>query len=107
MCQRENRKLEVREVGVPWRAHPVVLAVRWRVYAAAGKLADAAMIAEAALMLLPPEARAEAVYDLALCACRVKRPEEARRWLAESFEVRGRRQGDEPAGDARLEDGAG
>ncbi len=57
---------ELEEIEASWRAHPVVLAVRSRVYAAAGKYDEAVMIAEAGFKFLPPEARADALYDLAV-----------------------------------------
>ena len=74
---------ELEEIEAMWRAHPVVLAVRSRVYAAAGKYDEAVMIAEAGLKLLPQEGKAETLYALAVAACRLDRVEDARRWLGE------------------------
>ena len=72
---------EFEEIEASWRAHPEVLAVRSRLYAAAGNYDEALMIAQAGVKFVPPEGRVEALCDLAVCASRLKRMEDARHWL--------------------------
>lgn len=78
---------ELEEIEAEWRAHPEVLAVRSRVYAAAGKYDEAVMIAAAGLKFLPPEGKAEALYHLDVTAARAERIEDARRWIKEACEA--------------------
>ena len=93
---------ELEEIEAVWRAHPEVLEVRWRLYAAAGKLDEAVMIAAAAMKGLP-ERRAETLYELAVAACRLERVADARRWLGEALDLGGNAMKLRALEDRRLE----
>jgi hypothetical protein len=82
-----NEELERIEPGL--RGHPEVLDVRWRIYAAAGKWATAVEPARV-VMKLAPQRRVETRYALAVAACRLKRLDDARRWLGAALDVGGK-----------------
>jgi hypothetical protein len=65
------------------------LDARWRIYALAGKWETAVELAGVVMEMVPAR-RAETLYALAVAACRVKRMEDARRWLGEALDLGGK-----------------
>ncbi len=75
---------ELEQIDARLRGHPEVLAVRWRIYAAAGKWETAVELASV-VMRMAPGLRTETCYALAVEACRLNRRDEGRRWLGEAM----------------------
>ena len=79
---------EIEHITPEFRAHPDVLAVRWKIFAMGGQWDTAVELAEVLMKALPGD-RAKNMYQLAVFACRLDRLKEARHWIGKAIDMGG------------------